>query len=145
MAARHFTFGLFGFAAFCVTLSVVVGLVGRQWLRRTLPTVSIMDQWMAEGDPLRFTIRLSETSQSPVEVRIATRDRTARAGQDYVAIAPTTVIFAPGETCKEIVVETLMDDDEGEEDEFLSLELLGAVGAVIEKRSGVGNIFDSLA
>jgi len=53
-----------------------------------------------------FTVRLSSGSAVPVTVDYSAADGTATAGSDYTALSGT-VTFAPGETTKPILGETL--------------------------------------
>jgi hypothetical protein len=51
-----------------------------------------------------FTVDLSPPSNRTVVVYYSTADGTATAGNDYVAIAPTPLVFLPGQTEKSITV-----------------------------------------
>ena len=75
-----------------------------------------------------------------VRVDYATRDGTAKAGDDYVATSGT-LVFAPGETVRTVDVEVLPDaHDEGRETVWLDLS--GATGAAIGRGRNFGYIFN---
>ena len=86
---------------------------------RPLPTLSINDVSVNEGDSgtstLTFTATLSAASNLTVTVNFATADFTATAGADYQA-ATGGLIFNPGETTKTVSV-TAIGDVINEEDE----------------------------
>ena len=75
--------------------------------------ISTSDASIVEGDfgtsALAFSITLDATSSLPVTVNFATLDGTAATGSDYLAPLPGTLIFAPGETVKTVVVEIIGD------------------------------------
>ena len=79
--------------------------------------IAVSDAHAKEGPGARlvFTVTLSEARERPVRVRYATRDVTAKAGEDYRRKSGK-MIFAPGETEKTVGVRVLDDaHDEGEE------------------------------
>ncbi len=76
-----------------------------------------------------FTVRLAAPAPEGVELRFATTDGTAIAGDDYVATAGT-LLFAPGELEKIVSVPVLPDADaEGDEFFYLLVHGPGAVSA----------------
>ena len=79
------------------------------------------------GGALLFELTLSHAAEGPVTVEYATRDGTARAGEDYEAIQGTATV-APGEVGTRIAV-PLHIDVFREPDESFLLELSGADGA----------------
>ena len=87
---------------------------------------------------LVFRVTLSGPSQVPVSVDYATVDDTARAGSDYNATSGT-LVFQPGETTKDIVVEVL-GDTTVEPDEKLVVTLDVPVNAVLFTGRGTGTI-----
>ena len=99
-----------------------------------------------EGDagptPATFTITRSGDTGGSSSVQYATTGAgTATAGSDYVAVPPTTVTFAPGETTRTVAV-TVNGDAEGEADESFFVRLSGAVGATVSDDVGNGTITD---
>lgn len=108
------------------------------------PDVFVGDAWMAEGDPLIFMISLSRVSLFPVTIEYGTANGTATAGQDYASVSPLEVTFEPGETWKEVVVNSFQDFVENEDDETVLLNLTSAEGATITDSQGVGTLFDGL-
>ena len=76
-----------------------------------------------------------------MSVNFATRDGTAKAGEDYAARSGT-LTFAPGETVKTITV-SVKGDKKREADESLFVDLFGASSnALIGAARGVGTIFN---
>ncbi|MGI8807007.1 MAG: Calx-beta domain-containing protein [Acidimicrobiales bacterium] len=86
-----------------------------------------------------FTITRSGNTTGPSSVTWSTADGTAIAGADYVAVPPTTVSFAAGETTKRISV-TVIDDAVDEENETFFVNLSSPVYATIVDGSGRGEI-----
>ncbi|MEX2137730.1 MAG: Calx-beta domain-containing protein [Pirellulales bacterium] len=89
-----------------------------------------------------FTVSLSSPSASSVTVDFQTMDGSAQAGTDYV---PTTgtLTFAPGQTTRTILVQTI-DDAISDFNEAFSVVLSNAsAGAVIADAQGVATIQDN--
>jgi len=109
------------------------------------PEISIADVTQREGRtaPVNavFEVTLSAPSGLPVTVNFATADGTAAAGSDYVA-ASGTLAFAPGQTSRTITVSILPDMVE-EPDETFTVNLAGAVNAVIVDGEGTGTVLDA--
>ena len=108
--------------------------------RGPLPTLSIEDTAVDEGDQAAFVVSLSEIGDEPVTVTYATVDRTAVAGSDYTATSGT-LRFEAGETKQTILVPTI-DDATSEETETFTVELSAPSGATIADGTGVGTITD---
>lgn len=72
-----------------------------------------------EQDAATFTVRLSSPQLDEVAVTYATRDGTAQAGSDYLAMEGT-LVFAAGETENTITV-PILNNDPQEENEFFNL------------------------
>lgn len=88
---------------------------------------------------LAFTVSLSATATATVSVNYATANGTATAGSDYVA-ASGTLVFLPGETTKQIVVDVI-GDTAYEANETFTLSLSGASGnSRIATASATGTI-----
>lgn len=105
-----------------------------------LPVASIDDvASVAEGAVATFAARLSAASGREVMVTVATANGTAIAGSDYAATG-TTVTFAPGETSKDVAVNTLQDAFD-EDAETFTLGITGLVNATGED-SGSASIAD---
>lgn len=95
-----------------------------------LPTVLGDDIRAGESErAMRFVVRLSTASSTPVAIDFATADGTAAAARDYEARGGT-LFFSPGTTLLVIEVPVL-DDYSDEEDETLRLELFNPVGATL--------------
>ena len=87
----------------------------------------------------RFTVSLSQVYGEPVTVSYRTVDGTATAGSDYEAIDSGTVVFAPGDLVKEIVV-TVIGDAKVEPDETFFVQLTGATNCAIVDEFALGTI-----
>jgi hypothetical protein len=108
-------------------------------------TLAVGDVNVTEGDggtvEAIFTVTRGGKLDTTVTVSYATANGTALAGSDYVA-AGGTLTFAPGETTKTIRV--LVNGDLTEEsDEWFSVYLSYAAGAVITDGEGLGGILDN--
>ena len=92
--------------------------------------------------PLTFTVELAAASGKEVRVGYATTGGTATEGTDYERAADT-LVFAAGETSKQIPV-TVLDDDLDEDDESFTLTLTSAVNATLPgDRMATGTITDN--
>jgi chitinase len=113
----------------------------------SVPFVGALDAAVKEGNvgttPLPFAIVLSNPSVKPVSVEVATQNGTALAGEDFVALPPTTVTFAPGETAKQVVV-SVIGDTIAEPDETFTLVLSKPVNAAFagQRTAALGGIFN---
>lgn len=87
-----------------------------------------------------FTVSLSAASAAPVTVQFSTRNGTAQAGSDYVALSGT-LTFAPGELTKAITIQ-VNGDTQQEEVEVFFVDLTNATGATIADAEGLGRIFN---
>lgn len=109
------------------------------------PTIAINDVTVAEGHAgtanATFIISLSAPSGKIVTVDAASANDTATAGSDYVALAATTVTFAPGETSKMVTV-AVNGDLLDETNETFFVNLSGASNATILDNQGLGTITD---
>jgi uncharacterized repeat protein (TIGR01451 family) len=106
------------------------------------PAISIGDIQISEDAQTNsLPVVLSEPASNPITVRYATQDGTALSANDYFS-STGILSFAPGETLKNIPVAARADDlIEG--DEFFLVALNDAVGAPIEKGTGMVVIHDS--
>ena len=106
-----------------------------------LPAVGIADARGREaGGQLVFEVTLNGVAGRTVSVEYATIEGTARAGEDYEAVAGTATIAA-GETGTRIVV-PLHVDVISEPDETFTVTLGGADGARLADTSATGTIED---
>ena len=97
-----------------------------------LPTLSASAVSQLEGDvagSLVFNVRLSVASTKVVTVDFSTNDKTAKAGEDYVAQSGS-LSFAAGETEKTVAIE-IVADTLRESDEAFELKLANPVNATI--------------
>ena len=103
-------------------------------------TLSVSDARVREaaGATLEFTVSLDRARSTPVTVRYATEDGTARSDVDYTAVSGT-LTFAAGETSQAVSV-AVLDDAHDEGDETMELVLSNATGAPIADARGTGTI-----
>jgi hypothetical protein len=103
------------------------------------PKVSIDDISVEEGQSgttvAYLTVSLSMASTEKITVDWATQDGTAEAGNDYVAVPVTHLVFAPGVTVRQIPVQ-ILGDTEPEADETFTVVLSGPTGATLVKARG---------
>src|SRR5262249_38521178 len=92
------------------------------------PRIRINDVNVTEGNKgtklVTFTVTLSAAYDQPVTVRYATRDDTAKAGEDYVATSGM-LTFNPGHTTRTFTV-TINGDTKKDADEFFLVPLSDA-------------------
>jgi|GEM_PF-1326182 len=81
-----------------------------------------------------FEVRLSSAAAAPVTVTYATADGTARVSDNDYRSQKGTIIFAPGETAKQVSV-TVIGDTKPESDETFSLGIVSATGASVDRGS----------
>jgi hypothetical protein len=105
------------------------------------PTVSV---WAGapvdEGRDASFRVVLSSRYHKTVSVNYATHDGTAVAPDDYVPTSGT-LIFAPGETERSVVVHTV-NDTVDESSESFSIVLSGAINAHEEPATAEVTLID---
>jgi Ca2+-binding RTX toxin-like protein len=107
-----------------------------------LPSISVSDAQAGERDAtLQFIISLSAPSTQQVSVSYNNSNLTAANGSDYVALS-NTLVFAPGETTKVVVIPVL-ENPTAEPAELLRLNLFSAVNGTIADASGIGQIQDN--
>jgi len=99
-----------------------------------------VDEPASAGTTAQVSITLNSATTSPVSVTYATRDLTARAGTDYQAIAGT-LVFAPGETQKNVLV-TILADLAVEGYETFAFDLLTASNASLAKATAIIGLRD---
>ena len=107
------------------------------------PTLSVTDMRMNEGNSgtstMTFMVGLSGRYAKPVTVSYATRDGSATTANDDYVPASGSLVFAPGETTKAVVV-TINGDRILEPDETFSLVLTSPRNATLTKPTGIGTI-----
>jgi CSLREA domain-containing protein len=109
-----------------------------------LPALSIGDASVKEGDAgataAVFDVALSSPSGKAVAVDFATAQGTAGGGADY-ASASGTLVFLPGATHQQVVVQ-VFGDTTFEPDETFSVALSGALNAGLARAQGQGAILN---
>lgn len=102
-------------------------------------SVSITNTFVLEGSPghtnyLLFPVRLSRPQSANVSVRYFTRDETAKAGEDYVAVTNGIVTFNPeGQGFASVAV---LGDERRETNETVQVVLTDPIGAVLAPGQG---------
>ncbi len=106
-----------------------------------VPTLRIGDVTVKEdARSAVFPVTLGGESATAVQVAYATVDETATAGADYTATSGT-LVFAPREVTREIVV-GIVSDDLDEPDETFLVRLSEALEAELADATGRGTITD---
>ena len=97
----------------------------------------------AEGATAEFPVRLSGPSTALVTLAWITEGGTAKAGEDYVAVAAGSLTLQPGDRTGTLRVRTL-DDRRVEPAETFRVRLTDATNADVDRRaaSGTGTISD---
>jgi hypothetical protein len=111
----------------------------------TFTIAALQPQGVLEGDSTSgvatFRITLSEVSEDAVSVNYSTFDETATVSDnDYTALSGT-LVFAPGQTEKQIQV-SITGDTKVEPDETFGVRLTEPVGATIATGEAQGKILD---
>ena len=132
----------------CVTAGAICTADGRKLSSSLTATVrgpvaiSVADAEAREGEDAAvvFTVTLSRAASGEVAVDYATRDGTAKAGEDY-AFTRGTLTFAAGDTEGTVSVPVIDDEiDEGEE--TFTLRLTNPRGAAIDDGEATGTIIN---
>ena len=105
-----------------------------------LPSLSIEDTTVDEGDEAEFVVKLSKVSDETVTVRYATSGGTATEGTDYTR-ETGSLTFDPGQTQKSVEVQT-SEDERDEPNEEFSLTLSNPDRAALSRGTGTGTITD---
>ena len=110
---------------------------------QALPTLSIADASVLEGDPgaagrARFIVRLSARSAVTVRVAYATAPGTAVEGGDY-KLKAGTLTFLPG-AVKKVIKVVFIGDLVAENDETFFVNLSSPTNATIADGQGLGTI-----
>ncbi|MDZ5458442.1 Calx-beta domain-containing protein [Azohydromonas lata] len=97
------------------------------------PVIHIDDAIVDGWEPFaRFNLWLDKPSTEYVTLRYATEDRSTRVFTDYERMLPQTVVFAPGETNKTVLVAlNNVDDGAAHDSRFLDLLLTNPVNATL--------------
>jgi chitinase len=105
---------------------------------------SIEPATVIEGDvgtvPASFRVFLDRAGASTVSVGWNTSAATATAGSDYQS-GSGTLVFAPGQTEKLIVVQVI-GDTQVETDEYFIVNLISAINAELDDSKASGTILD---
>jgi hypothetical protein len=108
------------------------------------PALSVADVSSDEGNSgikaVQFPVALAKPSALKATVAFATRDGSASAGADYVAVSGT-VVFQPGEMSK-IVSVSIVGDTAVEANETFSVTLANPVNATLARATATGTIMN---
>jgi beta-glucanase (GH16 family) len=106
------------------------------------PAVSVEDLVVDEGNTdhvINVKLKLSAPSQNNIVLRYSTKDVTATAGSDYVALTDMSTVMKPGETELSIPI-TIRGDKVSEPDETFELVIISAINATVQKAKAVVTI-----
>ena len=105
--------------------------------------ISVADAEATEGEDetIDFVVSLDRAALRTITVDYATRDGSAKAGEDYTAKSGT-LSFTVGQRSKTVRV-ALLDDVKDEDEETFTLVLSNATGARIEDGEATGTIENS--
>jgi len=112
-------------------------------IRNDDAVLTIADAAVAEGlsgtKTLSFTVRLSAVSAVPVTFNLATANKTAASGSDYVALALAGQSIPAGSTSKAFSV-TIKGDTVREANETFVVNVGSVVGATVGDAQALGTI-----
>jgi hypothetical protein len=107
------------------------------------PTISVSDATIVEGNQgpsaMKFTATLSAPMAHTVEFAARTVSGTAVGGSDFVERYLAGLVFEPGDTSVDVVVQAV-GDVHVEPDESFTLQLEARSGATIADGTGVGTL-----
>src|SRR5204863_4769291 len=115
---------------------------------------NIADAIVVQGNKGQKTVEvmvlLSKVSAEPITVQYNTKDKTAKAGVDYIATSGS-IKFEPGEVSKRITV-SIIGEVAADPDEYAAVQtdiefwvhLNTAVSAIIEKGDAIIDIIKNL-
>ena len=108
------------------------------------PVISIGDFTVVEGNvgsvDAVFDVTVSSSAATPIAVDFATANGSASSASDYDPVAGT-LVFAPGETAKQIVVHVIGETTVETNEKFF-VNLSNASGATVPDAIGLGIITD---
>ncbi|MBE7502642.1 MAG: hypothetical protein HS113_20620 [Verrucomicrobiales bacterium] len=109
----------------------------------SIDTAAVLEGGPGQFPELRLPVRLSNPATVPVRVDYYTADGSAKAGEDYQAVARTTLEFSPG-TLETHAVVRVNGDALRELDEALRVVLTNAVNATLAPGQGeaIGTILN---
>ncbi len=109
-----------------------------------LPTVSIRDVQVIEGNSgttdAIFSVTISSPSERQISVVYSTANGSASSGSDYVA-STSSLIFSPLETSKHVMI-TVNGDLENEQEEDFFVNLISATNATRVRSQAKGTILN---
>ena len=106
-----------------------------------VPTLSIANATVEEGETAEFTVRLSMDSAQSITVNYWTSDGTAEAGMDYDSTSGSHS-FSPGELVHTISVPTIEDEND-EPNETFTVTLSSSNDVTLQPGTATGTITDN--
>jgi len=110
------------------------------------PAISIADSSVEEPTKgtakMQFVVTLANPSYQKIQVKYATQDDTAKAGEDYVK-KQGTLTFKPGQTTASFTVTVKADKEVADGTFLVNLTLVGTPLATIGDGQAVGTITNS--
>jgi len=110
-----------------------------------MPQMVLVDEGNAEQISAVIIVTLSKKSDKEVSLKWSTSDGIAIAGQDYVAVTNSVLVFQPGETVKNIEVK-IINDQVPESDENFYITASNAVNAgILKNKTEISIVNDDAA
>jgi hypothetical protein len=110
-----------------------------------VPTVSVgAAPDVAEGEPMRFPLTLSEPADADVTVTVSTTGGDASVNADYTALTELEVTFPQGDVTATVEVPTIADGNDENLPESVVLEIVDAGAAMPGTVTGTGDIVDAV-
>lgn len=107
-----------------------------------MPQMVLVDEGNTEQFSAVMTVTLSKKSDNEVSLKWSTSDGTAKAGEDYIAVAESVLVFQPGETVKNIEVK-IINDQVLESDENFYVTASNAVnGNILKNKTEISIVND---
>ena len=106
-----------------------------------LPSLSIGSVLVSEKATVaNFVVSLGKASTTPVSVTVVTVNGTAIVGQDYQALAPLTLVFAPGERTKTVSISILPNTSNEPDETFFVDAISQPANAILANTRGTATI-----
>ncbi len=114
-----------------------------QFIKGNIPTASIDDVTVTEGQDAVFTVSLDFPATSTVSLSFSTFMDTADDPDDFLGVPSGQLTIRSGSETMTITIATVDDNEGGEGDERFNIALTSATGAFIGDGFGVGTIQDN--
>lgn len=99
------------FASVCCLVSLAWSCKKTESVTPDLTIASQTQVNEGNANPVKaiISLSLSQASDKEISLKWSTSDQTAKAGEDYTAVTDASIVFAPGETSKNIEISLLND------------------------------------